>query len=380
MEFRLDADQRAVQKGARELLASLFPRERLRAVVDGDRVAGGTADEKQGASDAGVRSGEPSPRFLATLWRELGAAGFFSLRLPEKVGGAGLGLLEVVLVLEEAGRVLLPGPLVASQLAAGHVAGAGEGATVVTAVERHGTIEYLGEAQAVLFIDDPAPHVLALPRGEGPHLLGARPVRSVDPTTPLHTLADARGSQAAGLPPGVGTASGRAPVTDRTRTRTRTPARTRTAIAPGDAGRLYREAALLTAAQQLGSSLRTMEMTIAHVRVREQFGRPIGAFQAVQHLCAQMLVRTEIVRSAVYAAALTITACDIAAAKVLANEAAVRNARDAVQLHGGLGFTWDADVHLHLKRAWLRAEQWGRTAQAEEELAAELPCDSQGCV
>lgn len=103
---------------------------------------------------------------------------------------------------------------------------------------------------------------------------------------------------------------------------------------------------------------------------REQFGQPIGAFQAVKHLCARMLVRAELARTAVYAAAVTADAAEIAAAKLLADEAAVRGARDCLQVHGGMGFTWEADVHLHLKRAWVRAEQW-RTATGAEELLAE---------
>lgn len=92
----------------------------------------------------------------------------------------------------------------------------------------------------------------------------------------------------------------------------------------------------------------------------------------MKHLCAQMLVRTEVARSAVYAAAVTGDVLEIAGAKLLADEAAVRNARDCLQVHGGMGFTWEADVHLHLKRAWVRAGLGRSAAQAEEELAAAL--------
>ncbi|MBT2469659.1 acyl-CoA dehydrogenase, partial [Streptomyces sp. ISL-66] len=132
------------------------------------------------------------------------------------------------------------------------------------------------------------------------------------------------------------------------------------------------EGALLTAALQLGSALRTVELAVRHAKEREQFGQPIGAFQAVKHLCAQMLVRAEVARTAVYAAAVTGDPGEVAGAKLLADGAAVRNARDCLQVHGGMGFTWEADVHLHLKRAWVRAEQWRTAAQAEEVLAAEL--------
>lgn len=131
-------------------------------------------------------------------------------------------------------------------------------------------------------------------------------------------------------------------------------------------------AALLTAAEQLGTAARTVELAVQHARACEQFGRPIGAFQAVKHLCAQMLVRTELARAAVYAAAVTADPYDIAAARLLADEAAVRGARDCLQVYGGMGFTWEADVHLHLKRAWARTHRGQPAADAEEALAAEL--------
>ncbi|WP_257133246.1 acyl-CoA dehydrogenase family protein, partial [Streptomyces sp. ms184] len=141
---------------------------------------------------------------------------------------------------------------------------------------------------------------------------------------------------------------------------------------PAHAGRLRFEAALLTAAEQLGSAARTTEAAVQHAGERQQFGSPIGSFQAVKHLCADMLARTEPARAAVYAAAVTGDPVEIAAAKLLADEAAVRNARDCLQIHGGMGFTWEADVHLHLKRAWLRAASWLTGAGAEELLAAGL--------
>jgi alkylation response protein AidB-like acyl-CoA dehydrogenase len=139
-----------------------------------------------------------------------------------------------------------------------------------------------------------------------------------------------------------------------------------------DGARLRREGALLTAAEQVGSAARTTELAVRYAREREQFGRPIGSFQAVKHLCAEMLVRAELARVAVYAAALTGDPLDCAAAKLLADEAAVHNARDCVQVHGGMGFTWETDVHLHLKRAWVRARQWQDATDAEERLAAGL--------
>jgi alkylation response protein AidB-like acyl-CoA dehydrogenase len=289
VRFQLTEDQRALKAGVRELLGRRFGREALRAAVD----APGRLDRE--------------------LWRALGDAGFFALRLPEADAGVGLGLPEAVLAFEEAGRALLPGPLVATHLAAGRVPGAATGETVVTAVDGE-LVEWLEAADVAL--------------GE---VAGAVPLRSVDPLTPLHrTCTDAGGP------------------------------------APGPI------ATLLTAAEQLGTAVRVQELAVQHARTREQFGQPVGAFQAVQHLCADLLVRTETARVAVYAAAVTADPADIAAARLLADEAAVRGARDCLQVHGGMGFTWEADVHLHLKRAWVRARRGGGGTESEELLAARL--------
>ncbi|MEV6110076.1 acyl-CoA dehydrogenase [Streptomyces sp. NPDC051940] len=287
MRFQLTDDQRALRDGMRSLLRGRFGRERLRACV-----------EKPGLDRA--------------LWASLAEAGLFTLRLPEDAGGAGLGLPEAVLLFAEAGRALVPGPLVATHLA-------GRGDAVVTVGEPAGSVPYLEDADLVLTADGPRP--AASVRGQ------AEPVRSVDPLTPLH----------------------------------RTSA--------GSPEALRYEGALLTAALQLGGAEAVLKATVAHVRARAQFGRPVGAFQAVKHLCADMLTRVELARVAVYAAAVTGDAADVATAKLLADEAAVRGARDAIQLHGGLGFTWEADLHLYLKRAWLHEREWLSGAGAADELA-----------
>jgi len=286
MRFQLTDDQRALRNGVRELLARRFDREALRAAA-----------------------GAPG-RLDRALWRELGDAGFFALRLPETEGGVGLGLPEAVLAFEEAGRVLLSGPLVATHLAAGEVPGAAFGDVVVAAADGR-LVEWLAEADVVR---------------KGAE--GAVPLRSVDPLTPLH----------------------------------RVPAPAR----PDPV------AVLLTAAEQLGTATRTCELAVQHARTREQFGQPIGAFQAIKHLCAQLLVRAEVARAAVYAAAVTADRVDIAAARLLADEAAVRGARDCLQVHGGMGFTWESEVHLHLKRAWVRAQRGGDATESEELLASDL--------
>lgn len=306
VHFQLTDDQRALRDGVRALLEGRFGRQALRIALD-------------------------TPGLDRTLWRELGEAGFFALTLPEAEGGVGLGLPEAVLAFEQAGRVLLPGPLVATHLAAdARVPGAATGEAVVTAVQG-GLVEWLEEADVV--------------RGDAS---GAVPLRSVDPLTPLHRVPDGGGrDRLADLP----------------------------ADLPADP-----LAVLLTAAEQLGSASRTCELAVQHARTREQFGRPVGAFQAVKHLCAGMLERVGTARAAVYAAAVTADPLDIAAARLLADEAALHGARDCLQVHGGMGFTWESDVHLHLKRAWVRARRSGDVTQSEEMLAGDLLGDPPGAV
>ncbi|MFD7721328.1 acyl-CoA dehydrogenase family protein [Streptomyces sp. NPDC059814] len=314
MDFRLSEDQRALRTGIRELLAGRFGRERMRTALDG---GGGVGRE---------------------LWRELGAAGLFALRLPGTAGGVGLGLPESVLMFDEIGRALLPGPLAATQLAAGAVKGAAEGEAVVALAEAGRPVGHLADADALLVLDGDRARVLT--GGVFRQVVReARPVRSLDPGTPLWRVPDLAAHDGEPLQ---------------------------------DGARLRREGALLTAAEQLGGAARSLESAVQHAGEREQFGAPIGSFQAVKHLCAGMLVRAETARTAVYAAAVTADPVEIAGAKLLADEAAVGNARDCLQVHGGMGFTWEADVHLHLKRAWLRSGQWLTAADAEEALAADL--------
>ena len=300
VRFQLTDDQGALRAGVRKLLAGRFDRERMRA-----RVADASVDRR--------------------LWRELGAAGMFGLRLD------GMGSAEAVLVFEEAGRALLPGPLVATHLAAGVVEGAAEGEAVVAGCD--GTlVDHLPDADAVLWLDERGALVL------DPGQLVTTALRSVDPMTPLNRI-------------------------------TARPAGGRTVA---DAARLRHEAVLLTAAQQCGIAGRTLESAVEYAGVRRQFGRAIGTFQAVKHLCADMLVRAEMARTAVYAAAVTGEPVEIAAAKLLADEAAVRNSRDCLQIFGGTGFTWEADVHLHMKRAWLLSTRFAREGEIQDTLARSI--------
>ncbi len=301
MRFLPTDDQLELQRGVRELLAARLPLDRLPAGFD------------------------------PALWRELETTGVFGLRTD-----LGLGLADAVLVFEELGRAGVPGPLVGSFLAAGHV-GAGP-VTIVETGAQPLLVAHLDAASAVLLLGDDV-RVASDADGE-------KVPSPVDPLTPLHELGSVPAGDAL---PGMN------------------PARTRL------------EGAVLTAALQVGLAARCTELAVDYAKSREQFGRTIGSFQAVKHLCADMFVRAELARVAVHAAAVTLDDPDspdgprtVAGAKLLADEAAVTNGRSAVQVHGGMGFTWEVPVHFFLKRAWVHATEFGTADEHAEDLAALL--------
>jgi hypothetical protein len=268
-------------------------------------------------------------------------------------------MADASVVFEELGRGLVPGPIVGTFLAAtaGVVEGAAEGRAQVGVhtASRPGPVlvEHLGVLDALLVLDRDGPGQLLTPAPVG----GAHRVEHpLDPLTPLWRL-DA-------LPFG--------------------------GSVEGDRGRLWHHGALLTAALQVGHATAALDLAVAYAKERQQFGKPIGSFQAVKHLCADMLVRSEVARAAVHAAACLCDAPDVVAAeaeaagcapgqmlersvvgaKLLADEAALANARTSIQVHGGMGFTWEVPLHLHLKRARVLSTNFQTPADASAALAA----------
>ncbi len=325
MDFELTEFQTDLAEGVRRLCQGRFPLETLRAVEGSEQVV-----DKKG-------------------WRELGDAGVFNLCLAESAGGVGLGLPEAVLVFEELGRALVPGPLVATHLAAGLVDGAADGAAVVGLVERPApgaaiplVVEYLSDLDTLLVLSDEG--VAAV----DPATLDATAVhRPMDPLTPLWIVT--------ALP--EGTPLGGSELSTRWR----------------------RDGALLTAALQVGSAGWSTDLATAYAKQRTQFGRVIGGFQAIKHICADMLVRTEVARVAVQAAAVTIVQPEVGdglvaalGAKLLADEAALANGKSCIQVHGGMGFTWEVPAHLAFKRARVLATQFGTDDELAEWLGDSL--------
>ena len=269
----------------------------------------------------------------AALWSALEETGVFSLRTDLE-----LGLADSVLVFEELGRACVPGPLVSTSLTAGRTDGP---VTFVDAADSPLLVPHLDVSRSLLVLDGdearlcPTAAVTSAPLDE-----------PVDPLTPL--------SEVVQLPDSDVLASG------------------------DEAARLRRDGALLTAALQVGIAARLTELAVEYAKQREQFGRTIGSFQAVKHICADMFVRAELARVAVHAAAVTSdddgvgdASRAVAGAKLLADEAATVNGRSCVQVHGGMGFTWEVPVHFFLKRAWLHATEFG-TADDHAEALAEL--------
>jgi alkylation response protein AidB-like acyl-CoA dehydrogenase len=318
MDFELTEFQTDLAEGVRRLCEGRFPLETLRTAEGSEQVV-----DRKG-------------------WRELGDAGVFNLCLAESAGGVGLGLPEAVLVFEELGRALVPGPLVASHLAAGLIDGAADGAAVVGLVERPApgatiplVVEHLSDLDTLLVLSDQG--VAAV----DPSTLDATAVhRPMDPLTPLWIVST--------LPSG-------------------------TEVGGSDlSARWRRDGAVLTAALQVGLAGWSTDLATAYAKTRKQFGRVIGGFQAVKHICADMLVRVEVARVAVQAAAVTIIQPDVGdpevaarGAKLLADEAALANGKSCIQVHGGMGFTWEVPAHLAFKRARVLATQFG----TDEELA-----------
>ena len=298
MHFLPTDDQRELQHGVRDVLASAFPLARL---PDG---------------------------LTPQLWQTLTDTGVFSLRTD-----LGLGLAESVLVFEELGRACVPGPLVGTFLAAEHVSGP----TCVLETDTHPLlVAHLATSTTLLVLGQDEASVV-----DAAGVTGDAVAAPVDPLSPLTELAS--------VP------SGRA---------------------VGDVAQMRRDGAVLTAALQVGLAARMTELAVDYAKQREQFGRPIGSFQAVKHLCADMFVRAELARVAVHAAAVVLDGAGdgdatraVAGAKLLADEAATGNARSCVQVHGGMGFTWEVPVHFFVKRAWLHATEFGTAEDHAEDVA-----------
>jgi alkylation response protein AidB-like acyl-CoA dehydrogenase len=337
MNFDFNDEQRAIKDSARDLLASRYPLAEVRRLA---------TEEERGFTDG--------------QWDELVSLGWPGIFADEAFGGQGLGVVELVILQEELGYALAPTPLFSSAAAglALQVGGSDEQKerwlAPLAAGELRGTLAMLrddgpveAEADAVtgawaavpdagsagvVIVNDGERHWAVATDADG---VTTEPTPGIDPTRKLFRVS-LDGAPAEPLP------------------------------ADMDAMRPAHDAAATAlAAESVGVAQRTMEMAVEYAKDRKQFDTPIGSFQAVSHRCAEMLLETEGARSATYHAAWALDhepssgALATSMAKAYASDAGFRVPASSIQVHGGIGFTWEHDLHWFLKRGTANAHAFG---------------------
>ena len=320
MEFAFSDEQEQLRREARTFLADRYPFERVAELADGDE------------------GWEPSS------WQELAGLGWIGVSVPEDAGGAGLGFLEEAVLFEELGRALYPGPyfstvaLALPELPAELQRDVVEGKTLWSASLDGSLVPDLALVDRVL-VERGVKLVAVSAEGET--------LETMDSTRRLGRLAEG----------GDGEEVGDAAALERMRTR----------------------AFAALALEAVGMSQRALELSIEHAKTREQFGKPIGIYQAVSHRLADSYALTELARSLAYWAAWAVAEDDeeapiaAAAAKAYAGDVAVTVCEYSIQAHGGIGFTWEHPLHRYYKRAqWIQGYGGYPAAQRAEVAAAIL--------
>jgi alkylation response protein AidB-like acyl-CoA dehydrogenase len=368
VNFAFSAEQEELRTTARAFLAEHSKPEQVRAAME---------------SEAGHER---------ALWKRIGAElGWTAVAIPEAYGGLGLSWVEVVALQEVLGEALFCGPYLASVcLAASAIEAAGseeQKTRLLGSIAGEGAMAALAHAAGASWRRDGGDYVL-----EG----CVRPV--VDGHCADLLVVAARESEAAAtgglslfmIPSdAAGLVCAQLPTMDRTRRlaevrfdSVRVPASARLGTEGGAGPALERALALgavALAAEQVGVAQRSLDLAVAYAKQRVQFGRPIGAFQAIKHKCADMLVKLEAARSAVYWAGCvaadpsgTKLALAASAAKAAASDAAFFCAGNALQIFGGVGFTAEYDIQLYFKRARASAALLGDAAYHREQVAQRL--------
>jgi alkylation response protein AidB-like acyl-CoA dehydrogenase len=367
MTFSFSSEQDELRASVRKFLAQRSSSEAVRAQIDG--TAGYDED----------------------VWRQMAdQMGLAGLAIPEEYDGSGFGPVELGIVLEETGRTLLCSPYFATVALAGQVlTAAGDQAAKrrwLPAIAAGELTATLAVAEASGSWELASTTTRATPEGDG-WLLDGTKMFVVDGHSADLVLVIARTPQGLGLfavaADAANLTKSRLDALDLTRRLARlefagTPAVL--ASPPGDATEvLHRVLDLVYVAasvEQVGGAQRCLDMAVEYAKLRVQFGRPIGSFQAIKHKCADMLIEVESARSAAYYAigvAADGPADELPSAAALAkaycSEAYTRTAKENIQVHGGIGFTWEHDAHLYLRRAKSSELLFGAPARHRERLA-----------
>jgi alkylation response protein AidB-like acyl-CoA dehydrogenase len=325
VDFGFNDEQQEIQRTAREFLAARFPSEKVRELA-----------ESRGYDDS--------------QWREIADLGWPGIAIDEAHGGQGLGMIELVILCEELGYACAPTPFL-SNAAAGLLIDAVGGDEQrarwlpgIASGEARGAAAFTPEDAAIV-PDAEGAAAIVLPDGDG-----VRVVPAADAEVEPVELIDA------------------------TRTYGRVTADGGDAL-PGDPAAGVNRVAVAVAAELTGIAQRAMEMAVSYAKEREQFGRPIGAYQAVSHRCARMLLDTEEARSLTYYAGWAADAepeslpMAAAMAKARASDAAWEVTASSLQVLGGIGFTWEHDLHFLLKRARTTGQLMGTSGQYRDRIA-----------
>ncbi len=370
MDFDLSKPQQLLQQSAREFFSRECPAEKVRALM------------------------ETETAFDAKLWEGIADQGWTGLIVPEEFGGLGLGVVELAVVSEEMGRAVLPGPFLSTTWAAALISRAGsEGQKAhylesISAGTTKATVAYL-EASADWNAD--AIQLKAEKDGDNLRLNGRKEfVTDAAVADLIITIARLEGELA--IIPVAAKAEGlkiiATPGIDPTR-KLYAVEFTNVSVPQADVLETgYRAKAALEqatgianvalCAEMVGGMAWTVQESVEYVKTRQQFGKPVGMFQAVQHKCADMLLWTESSRSAVYYAAWALSVDDpsaklaVSIAKAYTSDGARETGNRGIQVHGGIGFTWEHNLHLYYKRFKASETMFGDPNYHREEIAKQV--------
>ncbi|HKD68244.1 MAG TPA: acyl-CoA dehydrogenase family protein [Candidatus Binataceae bacterium] len=373
MDFGFSKEQEMLRDSARSLLEKECPSTVVRKLMEDDT---GYAPE---------------------FWKKMAELGWLGLIVPEAYGGAGLNYIDLVVVLEEMGKVVLPSPFLWTVLFGEAVARAGSDALKQKLLPKVaggaliGTLAYLEPSGNW----DPAAISMSAKKSGQDFVLEGTKLYVNDGHVADYLLVAARtgGEGLDGLTL-FAIDRGRAGITvnklktmDQTRKLAEIVFSNVKAGAEDVVGEVGKGAKALNevidrgkvalSAEMVGGAQKVLDMSVEYAKVREQFGRPIGSFQAIQHKCANMLIDVENARSVAYYAAWAVSnevsdaSLAAATAKAAASDSYRRVAGEGIQVHGGIGFTWEHDMHLYFKRAKSTEFTFG-DATYNRELVAQL--------